>query len=44
MKLPGCADHGKHHPSGDQSLCTLKAFREAIDSQVPKDWAEECKI
>jgi acid phosphatase len=43
MKLPGCAETGKHHPNGDQSLCTLAAFREAVDKQIPKDWAEECK-
>ncbi|GAB5592234.1 hypothetical protein Unana1_07134 [Umbelopsis nana] len=43
MKLPGCAEQGKHHPNGDQSLCTLTAFREAVDSSIPKDWAEECK-
>ncbi|CAO3662946.1 unnamed protein product [Umbelopsis ramanniana] len=43
MKLPACADAGKHHPNGDKSLCTLAAFREAVDNQIPKDWAEECK-
>ncbi|RUS16144.1 histidine phosphatase superfamily [Endogone sp. FLAS-F59071] len=43
LQLPGCADPGKHHPSGDASLCTLEAFKELVQKFVPKDYYQECK-
>ena len=44
LELPGCQAQGKHHAGGDASLCTLKAFMEIVEDQVPKDWLEECKV
>ena len=35
-KLPG------NHRAGDESFCTLAAFKEAADSFTPKDWKKEC--
>jgi acid phosphatase len=35
-KLPG------NHRAGDESFCTLTAFKEAADSFTPKDWKKEC--
>jgi acid phosphatase len=35
-KLPG------NHRAGDQSFCTLAAFKEAADSFTPQDWKKEC--
>lgn len=35
-KLPG------NHRNGDESLCTLTAFKEVADSFTPKDWKKEC--
>jgi acid phosphatase len=35
-KLPG------NHRTGDESLCTLTAFKEAADSFTPQDWKKEC--
>ena len=35
-KLPG------NHRVGDESLCTLAAFKEIADSFTPKDWKKEC--
>jgi acid phosphatase len=35
-KLPG------NHRVGDESFCTLAAFKEVADSFTPKDWKKEC--
>jgi acid phosphatase len=37
-KLPG------NHRAGDESFCTLAAFKEAADSFTPKDWKKECMV
>ncbi|KAI8097301.1 histidine phosphatase superfamily [Halteromyces radiatus] len=43
LQLPGCAEKGKHHSdSGDQSLCTLEAFKKIVQEQIPDDWTTEC--
>ncbi|KAI8340952.1 histidine phosphatase superfamily, partial [Chlamydoabsidia padenii] len=42
LQLPGCAQKGSHHSNGDQSLCTLNAFKNIVKNQVPDDWAAEC--
>ncbi|OZJ05205.1 hypothetical protein BZG36_02461 [Bifiguratus adelaidae] len=44
LNLPGCQAEGKHHANGDKSLCTLKAFLDIVEEQVPKNWVEECKV
>jgi acid phosphatase len=43
LKVPGCKPVGKHR-AGDESLCTLAAFREVVERVRPKDLVEECKI
>lgn len=35
-KLPG------NHRAGDESFCTLAAFKEIADSFTPQDWKKEC--
>jgi acid phosphatase len=42
-RVPGCAGVGKHR-GGDESLCTLEAFREVVERVRPGDLVEECKI
>jgi acid phosphatase len=44
LELPGCAEKGNHHSNGDQSLCTLEAFKKIVKDQVPEDWTAECSI
>lgn len=42
MTIPGCKAAGKHL-EGDESFCTLEAFKEVADSFTPRNWKEECK-
>lgn len=42
VTLPFCKPLGKHL-DGDESFCTLTAFKEAADMVTPKDWKKECK-
>ncbi|KAK7923244.1 acid phosphatase [Apiospora marii] len=42
VKVPGCAKPG-NHLEGDDSFCTLEAFKSIVDKYVPKDWKAECK-
>lgn len=41
MHIPGCAKPG-WHLEGDESLCTLTAFKQIADSFTPRDWKGEC--
>lgn len=41
MRLPVCADEGKHLP-GHPEFCTLEAFKERVEQLIPKDWDAEC--
>jgi acid phosphatase len=41
MYVPGCKPAGKHL-DGDESLCTLEAFKQIADSFTPRDWKGEC--
>lgn len=41
MRVPGCAKPGMHL-EGDDSFCTLEAFKRIADSFTPKDWKGEC--
>ncbi|KAL1925089.1 uncharacterized protein VTP21DRAFT_4743 [Calcarisporiella thermophila] len=43
VQVPECKNGGQHHPNGDTSLCTLSAFKRAVESQIPKNWAKECE-
>lgn len=41
VTIPFCQVDGRHRV-GDESLCTLAAFKEAADSFTPQDWKKEC--
>ncbi|KAK5163478.1 uncharacterized protein LTR77_010660 [Saxophila tyrrhenica] len=41
MTVPYCKPAGRHF-EGDETFCTLSAFKEAVDSFTPKDWKAEC--
>jgi hypothetical protein len=40
--MVACKPSGKHR-AGDESLCTLLAFQEAINKVRPANWKEECR-
>ena len=41
LTLPYCQQAGRHL-EGDESFCTLTAFKEAADSFTPRNWRDEC--
>ncbi|KAI1126701.1 histidine phosphatase superfamily [Nemania abortiva] len=41
VTVPGCRAPGKHL-EGDESFCTLEAFKAIVDKFVPKNWKQEC--
>ena len=41
VTIPFCRLPGNHR-EGDESFCTLAAFKEVADSFTPKDWKKEC--
>lgn len=43
ITLPYCAKAGRHL-EGDESFCTLEAFKEAADSFTPKNWKQQCRM
>lgn len=43
LSLPACRA-AQDHFEGDETLCTLAAFKKAADSFTPKDWKAECKM
>ena len=38
-----CKAVGRHR-AGDDSLCTLDAFKDAIEKVRPVDWSKECRL
>ena len=38
-----CKPMGKHR-EGDESLCTLAAFREVVEQVRPQDFGKECRL
>lgn len=42
MRIPGCAANPTNHLPGDETFCTLEAFKEIADKFTPKSWREEC--
>ncbi|KAL1893858.1 hypothetical protein Cpir12675_003926 [Ceratocystis pirilliformis] len=40
--VPGCKAPNKHFP-GDESFCTLAAFKEIVDNITPRHWKTECE-
>ncbi|KAI0480579.1 phosphoglycerate mutase-like protein [Xylariaceae sp. FL0804] len=41
VTVPGCRAPGKHL-EGDDSFCTLEAFKAIVDKFVPADWKRQC--
>lgn len=42
MTVPGCRQPG-NHLEGDESFCTLEAFKSIVDKYTPKNWKVECQ-
>lgn len=42
MTIPGCAKKAENHLPGDESFCTLDAFKEIVDKFTPASWREDC--
>lgn len=42
LLIPGCAAKPENHLPGNETFCTLDAFKEMVDKFTPKDWALEC--
>ncbi|OJJ45749.1 hypothetical protein ASPZODRAFT_68749 [Penicilliopsis zonata CBS 506.65] len=42
VRIPGCAAKPENHLHGDDTFCTLDAFKEIVDKFTPKDWSEDC--
>ncbi|KAI0598523.1 putative acid phosphatase [Biscogniauxia sp. FL1348] len=42
MSVPGCKPRGKHL-DGDESFCTLEAFKAIVDKFVPTNWKGQCR-
>ncbi|KAL1999620.1 hypothetical protein VTN02DRAFT_4265 [Thermoascus thermophilus] len=42
VRIPGCAANAANHLPGDETFCTLEAFKEIADKFTPKSWREEC--
>ncbi|KAI0115173.1 phosphoglycerate mutase-like protein [Daldinia grandis] len=42
VTIPGCKAPGKHL-EGDESFCTLTAFKTIVDKFVPRNWKQQCR-
>ncbi|KAL3426001.1 acid phosphatase [Phlyctema vagabunda] len=42
MSVPGCKPAGKHL-DGDESFCTLEAFKTIVDKYTPSHWKQGCQ-
>lgn len=42
VRIPGCAAEPEKHLPGDDTFCTLEAFKEIVDKFTPANWREEC--
>ncbi|KAJ5819093.1 hypothetical protein N7474_004684 [Penicillium riverlandense] len=42
VRIPGCAAKAENHLPGDDTFCTLDAFKEIVDKFTPKNWQTEC--
>ncbi|KAL1835687.1 hypothetical protein VTK73DRAFT_5458 [Phialemonium thermophilum] len=43
VTIPGCRLPG-NHLEGDESFCTLAAFKSIVDKFTPKNWKQECRM
>lgn len=42
VRIPGCASKPRNHLPGDDTFCTLDAFKEIVDKFTPVNWREDC--
>lgn len=42
VRIPGCAAKPENHLPGDETFCTLDAFKAIVDKFTPKCWRDEC--
>ncbi|KAJ5712042.1 hypothetical protein N7488_006198 [Penicillium malachiteum] len=42
VRIPGCAAKPENHLPGDETFCTLDAFKSIVDKFTPKSWTTEC--
>lgn len=42
VRIPGCAAKPENHLPGDDTFCTLDAFKTIVDKFTPKSWQAEC--
>ncbi|KAF4983880.1 hypothetical protein FZEAL_821 [Fusarium zealandicum] len=42
VSVPGCKPAGKHL-DGDESFCTLEAFKDIVDKFTPTNWKQQCR-
>ncbi|KAG9253943.1 histidine acid phosphatase [Emericellopsis atlantica] len=42
VTIPGCKQQG-NHLEGDESFCTLAAFKSIVDKFTPVDWRQQCR-
>lgn len=42
VTVPGCRAAGKHL-EGDESFCTLSAFKAIVDKYTPDNWRQQCR-
>ncbi|KAK3956812.1 histidine phosphatase superfamily [Pseudoneurospora amorphoporcata] len=43
VTIPGCKAPG-NHLEGDESFCTLSAFKSIVDKFTPQDWKQQCRM
>ncbi|KND92658.1 putative acid phosphatase SPBC4.06 [Tolypocladium ophioglossoides CBS 100239] len=43
ITVPGCKAPGKHL-DGDESFCTLEAFKTIVDKFTPRNWKQQCRV
>ncbi|KAK3401076.1 histidine phosphatase superfamily [Sordaria brevicollis] len=43
VTIPGCKAPG-NHLEGDESFCTLSAFKQIVDKFTPQDWKQQCRM
>lgn len=43
VTIPGCKTPG-NHLDGDESFCTLAAFKEIVDKFTPENWRQQCRM